>query len=140
MSALFSGFWERTHARQTVTSQIEISADSFAVFAVVADPRRLAEWAATFADRIEQFSDDQWIATKGSRLIELMIVVSESCGTVDYVRKLPTGKRGGAYIRVIDAPQAGCVVVMTVPVSPDSSPQKTSVVLDKELAAAAQLI
>jgi hypothetical protein len=126
-------------ALQTVTKQIELMAEATAVFALIANPRLVPKWAAAFADRMDRSSAGQWIATKGDQQFAMTVEISNASRTVDYVRDLPTGRRGGAYIRIIDAPQSGCVVVMTIPITKDSNADETSAVLESELAGLARM-
>ena len=126
-------------ALQTVTKQIELMAEATAVFALIANPRLVPKWAPAFADRMDQSSAGQWIATKGDQQFAMTVEISDASRTVDYVRDLPTGRRGGAYIRIIDAPRSGCVVVMTIPIAKDLSADETSAVLESELAGLARM-
>ena len=126
-------------ALQTLTKQIELTAEASAVFALIASPRFMPKWAPGFADRMDQSSAGQWVATKGDRQFTMTVEVSDVSRTIDYLRDLPTGRRSGAYIRVIDAPKYGCVVVMTIPIAKDSNAEETSAILESELAGLAAL-
>jgi len=126
-------------ALQTITMQIELTAEASAVFTLIASPRFVPKWASGFTDRMDQSSAGQWMATKGDRQFAMTVEVSDVSRTIDYLRDLPTGRRGGAYIRVIDAPQSGCVVVMTIPIAKDSNAEETSAILESELAGLARL-
>jgi hypothetical protein len=57
-----------------------------------------------------------------------------SAGAVDYIREMPNGKRGGAYIRVIPRPLGGSTVIMTVPIGPSTVEFEVAKVLEQELA------
>ena len=53
----------------------------------------------------------------------------------DILREMADGKRGGAYARVFPRPLGGSVVVMTVPLAPNSKPAEVAHVVEQELAA-----
>lgn len=54
--------------------------------------------------------------------------------------RLPTERRGGAYIRVTPRPMDGSVVTMTVPVGPTTTPEEVAIVLEQELEALIQMV
>ena len=58
----------------------------------------------------------------------------ESAGAVDYIREMPEGKRGGAYIRVTPRPLGGSTVIMTVPIGPNTTESDVANTLKQELA------
>jgi hypothetical protein len=62
-----------------------------------------------------------------------------SAGTVDYVREMGNGRRGGAYLRVVPNPAGGCTVMMTVPIGPTASESEVAKVLEQELVDLVQL-
>ncbi len=59
--------------------------------------------------------------------------MKHDAGTVDYLREIAPGREGGAYIRVIPRPGGGSVVVMTVPLIPDTEPAAITATLRDEL-------
>jgi hypothetical protein len=122
---------------RTQTAVLGIDADPAAVVALLADARRLPEWAPAFADRVEG-ADGAWEVIKGEDRFALEVVRSDA-GTVDYLREVAPGRRGGAYLRATPRPGGGSTVVMTVPVAPGQSPQQVAATLSGELAALAQL-
>jgi hypothetical protein len=71
---------------------------------------------SAFADTIEADGQNEWRLGKDGSFFRLQVVVAHSSGTVDYLREVAPGKGGGAYIRVLQGPRGGSVVVMTLPV------------------------
>ncbi len=61
------------------------------------------------------------------------VLSNPSSLTVDYLREMSDGKRGGAFIRVMPKPLGGSVVVMTVPVSQAVGSAQVAQVLEEEL-------
>jgi catechol 2,3-dioxygenase-like lactoylglutathione lyase family enzyme len=123
---------------RTQTTVLGIDADPAAAVALLADARRLPEWAPAFADRVEG-ADGAWEVIKGEDRFALEVVRSDA-GTVDYLREVAPGRRGGAYLRATPRPGGGSTVVMTVPVAPGQSSQQVAATLSGELAALAQLL
>jgi hypothetical protein len=103
------------------------------------DPARLPEWAPAFADKVEHNPQSGWRVTKGGDTFNVQVNVSTVAGTVDFLREMAGGKRGGAYARVFPRPLGGSVVVMTVPLAPAADPQQVAGVVEQELAALVSL-
>jgi catechol 2,3-dioxygenase-like lactoylglutathione lyase family enzyme len=122
----------------TQTAARGIDAEPAAVLALLADPRRLPDWAPAFADRVEG-AEGAWEVVKGKDRFALEVVRSDA-GTVDYLREVAPGRRAGAYLRATPRPGGGSTVVMTVPVPPGRSAQEVAATLAGELAALAQLL
>lgn len=64
--------------------------------------------------------------------------MTPSSRTVDYLREAAPGKQGGAYLRVLQRPNGGSVVVMTLPILMGSDAEKAAAILDQELQGARQ--
>ena len=60
-------------------------------------------------------------------------------GVVDYIREMPNGRRGGAFIRVTPRPLGGSSITMTVPIAPNTTEADVAKVLEQELADLDQL-
>jgi hypothetical protein len=118
---------------RTITRSIESDADPHAVLTVLADATMIPIWAPVFADTVEKDDQNEWRAVKGGRAFSLKVVVGEGCGTVDYLREIAPGKKGGAYIRVLPRANGGSVVVMTLALPPDTTPESVASVLREEL-------
>jgi hypothetical protein len=71
--------------------------------------------------------------TKNGQVSDLEVAVNTSSGTVDYIREMSQGKRGGAYIRVTPRSLGGSAVCMTVPIGPDTTEIEVQRVLAHEL-------
>src|SRR5581483_1996346 len=97
---------------QTVTRAAESDLQPGQVYEVLADASNIPKWAPVFADTIEGVSDSHHRVNKNGEDFDLEILVHRSAGTVDYIRDMPNGNRGGAYIRVTPHPRAGSVVTM----------------------------
>lgn len=76
---------------------------------------------------------------KNSEVFNLEVFLHPSAGTVDYLREMPNGKRGGAYIRVTPRPLGGSTITMTVPIGPNTIESDVAKVLEQELADIVQL-
>lgn len=107
---------------------------------LLADPRRIPEWAPAFADRVVGDDRAGWQAFKDGRGFALRVAVDLDAGTVDYLRQVAPGREGGAYIRVVPRPRGGSVIVMTLPLLPDVDPADTAATLARELSALASLV
>ena len=66
--------------------------------------------------------------------------MNEDAGTVDYLREVAPAREGGAYLRAVPRPGGGTVIVMTLPLLPDTDPEDISTTLTAELAALADLL
>jgi Polyketide cyclase / dehydrase and lipid transport len=80
------------------TRSISIAAPPAAVIAVVADPRRLPEWAPAFARSVQPAGDD-WLIDTGAGSMVITVRVSPEHGTVDLLRA--TDPTRGAFSRVV---------------------------------------
>jgi hypothetical protein len=67
------------------------------------------------------------------------VVVERSSRTIDYLREVAPGARGGAYMRVIPRLRGGSVVVMTLPVPAGGNVESAAAVLNQELRALVNL-
>lgn len=121
-------------SERTVTRSLESDLEPERILRVLNDPARIPEWAPVFADKIEH-GQDGWRVTKGGESFNVQVNVSTNAGTVDFLREMAEGKRGGAYARVFPRPLGGSVVVMTVPLAPNGNPVDVARVVEQELAA-----
>ena len=124
---------------RTITRSMESDLDPEIVLSVLNDPARLPEWVPAFADKVEHNPQSGWRVTKGGDTFNVQVNVSTVAGTVDFLREMAGGKRGGAYARVFPRPLGGSVVVMTVPLAPAADPQQVAGVVEQELAALVSL-
>jgi hypothetical protein len=120
---------------RTVTRTIESDVEPNAILDTLTNPKQLPDWAPVFADSVEVVGLDSWQVRKGGADFHVDVIVSRPSGTVDYLREMGPGKRGGAYIRVQPRPGSGSVLVMTVPIAPGLKAQDVAAVLEQELAA-----
>ena len=91
-------------APQTVTHAIEADAEPIKFFHLLAEVKNIPRWAPVFADSIEHISESRYRVRKNSEAFEMEVVTNASACTVDYIREMTNGKRGGAYIRVTPRP------------------------------------
>jgi hypothetical protein len=77
---------------------ISIAAPPAAVLALVADPRRLPEWAPGFARGVQPDGDD-WLIDTGEGQARITIRASHEHGTVDLLRAADPTR--GAFSRVV---------------------------------------
>ena len=117
---------------RTQTGAIESAATVEQALALLADPRELPRWAPGFADRVEGSADAGWTVHKGDRRFAIRVATSEA-GTVDYLREVVPGREGGAFSRVLPRPGGGCVITLTLPVTPGAGPEDVEAVLRDEL-------
>lgn len=122
-------------SERTVTRSLESDLAPERVLSVLNNPARIPEWAPVFADKIEHSGQNGWRVTKGGESFNVQVNVSAVAGTVDFLREMAGGKRGGAYARVFPRPLGGSVVVMTVPLAPNSNPADVAHEIEQELAA-----
>jgi AcrR family transcriptional regulator len=120
---------------RTATRTIESDAEPDAVFALLADPRRLPDWAPAFADAVSGDHESGWRLEKNGQEFALRVVTTHDARTVDYLREIAPGPEGGAYLRIVPRPGGGSVTSMTVPVPPGGDPAAVSSVIRRELAA-----
>jgi hypothetical protein len=76
---------------------------------------------------------------KNGEAFNIEVSLHQSAGAVDYIREMPGGKRGGAYIRVTPRPLGGCTITMTVPIGPNTSESDVAKILEQELTDLIQL-
>jgi hypothetical protein len=119
----------------TETQTIELDVAPAIVFDILADPRRIPEWASAFADRVSEDPPHGWQVIKGDDRFAIRMVAFPQSGTVDYLRQIAPGREAGAYIRVLPKSTDGSVVVMTLPVPPGTDSQRVRATLRDELAA-----
>jgi quercetin dioxygenase-like cupin family protein len=124
---------------QTVTRFIESDKSPAALLRVLQEPSNVPQWAPVFADTIERVDGMRYRVTKGEDTFFVEVSVHEPAGCVDYLREMPDGNRGGAYIRVTPRPKGGSTITMTVPVSPTTTEQEVAKVVTAELDALVRL-
>jgi Polyketide cyclase / dehydrase and lipid transport len=118
---------------QTVTRTIECDLEPDRIYAVLAEASNIPKWAPVFADAIERIDGGRHRVTKNKASFDVEIALHPAAGTVDYVREMGDGRRGGAYLRVVPNPAGGCTVLMTVPIGPTASESEVAKVLEQEL-------
>jgi hypothetical protein len=119
---------------QTVTRSFESDLEPGKLYNVLADASNIPKWAPVFADAIERIDHVRHRVTKNGEIFTLEVLLHPSAVAVDYVREMPNGKRGGAYIRVTPRPLGGSTITMTVPIGPNTTESKVAKVLEQELA------
>jgi hypothetical protein len=77
--------------------------------------------------------------SRNGEVFNLEVSLHPSAGAVDYIREMPNGKRGGAYIRVTPRPLGGSTITMTVPIGPNTIESDAAKVLEQELIDLVQL-
>jgi hypothetical protein len=122
-------------SERTVTRSLEADLEPERILSILNDPKRLPEWAPLFAEKIEHTGQNGWRVTRGSESFNVQVNVSTVAGTVDFLREMANGTRGGAYARVFPRVLGGSVVVMTVPLAPNSNAAEVASVVEQELAA-----
>jgi hypothetical protein len=120
-------------ANRTETQSIESDLDPEAIFVILTDPTNIPLWAPAFADKIDHDADNIWLASKDGTTFPLEVVATLTSRTVDYLRESISGRKSGAYLRVLPRPAGGSVVIMTIPIRPGADPQKAVVTLSEEL-------
>jgi hypothetical protein len=125
---------------QTVTRTIESDFEPKLIYLKLTDASLIPLWAPVFADKVEHAHETTFRVTKGSDAFDLELLANEAALTVDYLRNMANGRRGGAYIRVMPKPLGGSVVAMTVPVGPNATPAQVATVLEQELEALVKLL
>jgi hypothetical protein len=126
-------------SNETVTRAVESDTAPSLIYSKLVDASLIPQWAPVFADRVEHVQGNSFRVTKGNDTFNLDVLSNESSLTVDYLRNMADGKRGGAYIRVMPRPVGGSVVTLTVPVGPRSTPAEVATVLEQELQALLKL-
>jgi hypothetical protein len=119
---------------QTVTRSFESDLEPGKLYNVLADASNIPKWAPVFADAIERIDHVRHRVTKNGEIFTLEVLLHPSAVAVDYVREMPNGKRGGAYIRVTPRPLGGSTITMTVPIGPNTTESEVAKVLEQELA------
>jgi hypothetical protein len=123
---------------QTVTRSAESDLEPARLYDVLAQVSNIPKWAPVFADAIERIDDLHYRVSKMGETFNLEVALHPSAGSVDYLREMPNGKRGGAYIRVMPRPVAGSTITMTVPIGPNTNESDVARVLEQELASLIQ--
>ncbi|WP_150132946.1 hypothetical protein [Acidisarcina polymorpha] len=101
---------------QTVTRSIESDLEPGGLYDILAEVSNIPKWAPVFADAIERVNDTYYRITKNGETFNLEVFLHPSAGAVDYIREMPNGRRGGAYLRVMPRPLGGSTLTMTVPI------------------------
>ena len=118
---------------QTLTHAIETESESESLFKFLSEVENIPKWAPVFADKIERISNSRYRVIKNDEAFELGVFTNRAAGTVDYIREMPGGRRGGAYIRVTPRPLGGSSVSMTVPIAANMTAADVARVLEQEL-------
>lgn len=117
----------------TVTSAAESDLEPSKLYSILAEASNIPKWAPAFADAIERINDTHYRVTKNGDTFNLEVSLHQSAGAVDYIREMPGGKRGGAYIRVTPRPLGGSTITMTVPIGPNTTESEVANTLKQEL-------
>ena len=120
-------------AQQTVTHATESSSDPTELLKFLSQAENIPRWAPVFADTVEHVGGSRYRVTKNSEAFEFELIANNTAGTVDYVREMPGGKRGGAYLRVTPRPLGGSSISMTVPIAANTTATDVARVLEQEL-------
>ena len=123
-----------------MTQSIESDVAPDAVVALLADPRRIPDWAPAFADAVTGNPQSGWRVIKDGREFGLRVAVRRDARAVDYLREVAPGREGGAYLRAVPRPGGGSVIVMTLPLPPGSDPATVAATLHDELGVLAALV
>lgn len=126
-------------APRTQTQSIESDLAPDAIFQVLSDPANLPQWAPAFADKVACSPQNQCQITKGSSTFLIEVIAIPATRTVDYLREIAPGKKGGASARVLPRPDGGSVTVMTLPIPSGVDPQAVASTLTAELHALIRL-
>ncbi len=118
---------------ETVTCVMECELEPERVYAKLVDPVLIPQWAPVFAESVEPVGGSTYRVTKGGDIFSLEVVPHEADFAVEYLRDLPGGKRGGAYVRAMPRGQGGSVISMRMPVGPNATPEQVQAVLEREL-------
>jgi hypothetical protein len=118
---------------RTVTRSTETDREPDAILKVLMDPRRIPRWAPLFADAIEVDAQGGWQVSKDGSVFNLKVVIAQPSRTVDYLREVAPGKEGGAYLRVLQRPGGGSVVVMTLPIPAGVDAETVDRIINEEL-------
>ena len=126
-------------ATQTVTRAAESDLEPGTLYNVLAETSNIPKWAPVFADAIERIDDIHYRVTKNGEAFNLQVSLHPTAGAVDYIREMPNGRRGGAYLRVSPRPLGGSTITMTVPIGPNTNESDVAKVLEQELTDLVQL-
>lgn len=118
---------------QTVTRVVEADIEPARLYRFLAEASNIPQWAPVFADSIEHVSDAQYRVMKNGEIFTIEVLLHPSAYAVDYVRQMPGGRRGGAYIRVTPRSLGGSTITMTVPVGPNATEDAAGKILEQEL-------
>ena len=124
---------------QTVTRAAESELEPGRLYNVLAEASNIPKWAPVFADAIDRIDHMHHRVTRNGEVFNLEASRHPSAGAVDYIREMPNGNRGGAYIRVTPRPLGGSTITMTVPVGANTIETDVAKVLEQELADLIQL-
>jgi hypothetical protein len=124
---------------RTVTRTLEADLEPEAILDILSDPKGIPEWAPAFADTIEPDGSNGWRVKKGSDTFNVQVITARASGTVDILRDMGPGKRGGAYCRVTPRPGGGSVLLINVPIAPGAKEEEIASVLAQELATLVKL-
>jgi hypothetical protein len=127
-------FIELVMASQTVTRATECDFEPGIIYDALAEAGNLPKWAPVFADAVQRIGDGRYRVSKSGQAFDIEVPLNPAAGTVDYIREMANGKRGGAYLRVMPRPLGGCTIVMTVPIGPTTNESEVAKVLEQELA------
>ncbi|HEY4354475.1 MAG TPA: hypothetical protein VGN16_01915 [Acidobacteriaceae bacterium] len=120
-------------SNQTVTRALESDLEPHILYDVLIEADNIPKWAPVFADTIAPVDATHYRVTKSSEAFDIEIVPHPTAHAVDYIRQMPNGRSGGAYIRVTPRPLGGSTITMTVPVGPNSIEADVAAVVDQEL-------
>lgn len=118
---------------QTVTRVVEADIEPDSLYRLFAEASNIPKWAPAFADSIEHIKDAQHRVTKNGETFAIEVLLHPSAHAVDYVRELPGGRRGGAYIRVTPRLLGGSTITMTIPIGANTTEDAVGKVLEQEL-------
>jgi hypothetical protein len=122
-------------SNQTLTRFTETDKSPAAILHVLREPTNITRWAPVFADAIEPVAGVRYQVRKAGATFFVEVLVHEPSGCVDYLREMPGGNRGGAYVRVTPRPKGGSTITITVPVGPASTEFEVAKVVSDELEA-----
>jgi hypothetical protein len=120
-------------AQQTVTHATESSSNPTELFKFLSQAENIPRWAPVFADAVEHVGGSRYRVTKNGEAFEFELVANNTAGTVDYIREIPGGNRGGAYLRVTPRPLGGSSISITVPIAANTTATDVARVLEQEL-------
>jgi hypothetical protein len=124
---------------QSATRSIETDVSPDAIMALLVDPTLLPSWAPAFAGSVADAGQGRWRVRKGERDFSIEVAVNQQSRTVDYLREVAPGRKGGAYLRVLPLPSGGSAITMTAPIPAVESRESVVALLDQELEALTRL-